>query len=266
MKTTEQIAGPLRLAKKYMADGIFNHLVAILEKDWPSSFEERDHLHEILARRANEEYMRRTGGVLGNGGWDYAAFYPDPAPVVSLARELQLPQVYPYAMYELARWYPTGLLYGWDLNVYLRPDQDMLSRADLKCLLEGSEVFRDVLASALDSLKKTHWSCVSTSKLVDKKTCAASAVAWMRHTLNGVTGDIKFPAIRDPLQRLRQMEKDVQGATVPLRTKGKPPATAEEVREGRVCPQCCEKMKQAIVKAREKVWGEVPVMFAMPNA
>ena len=88
MKTTEQIAGPLRLAKKYMADGIFNHLVAILEKDWPCSFSAREAIKSTLYARTSQEFLRRTKGNLAQGGWAFSAFYPDPAPVVHFARRL----------------------------------------------------------------------------------------------------------------------------------------------------------------------------------
>ena len=51
LDTAKLIAGPLRLAKKYMMDDLFARLVVILERDWPASYHDWAHIQEVLEDR-----------------------------------------------------------------------------------------------------------------------------------------------------------------------------------------------------------------------
>ena len=63
LSTTKTISGPLRLAKKYMIDDLYQRLVAVLERDWPASYEKWVTIQDSLHQRVVEA-CRDTDGEL----------------------------------------------------------------------------------------------------------------------------------------------------------------------------------------------------------
>ncbi|GJE93104.1 hypothetical protein PsYK624_092630 [Phanerochaete sordida] len=148
--TTKIIGGALRLAVKYEAVRMEKQLRAILERDWPKSYlewAEAERQNGLLWEKVEEE-----GKVLGNLKiCDVNLYAPDPASVVSLAKEARVSTVLRAAWYELARSYAQGSTPYRDDGTHLgwwverrAADVRLLDQADLVRLLVGREKLRDM--------------------------------------------------------------------------------------------------------------------------
>ncbi|KAL5537242.1 hypothetical protein ACEPAF_1065 [Sanghuangporus sanghuang] len=83
------VSGVLRLASKYVIDGLRTRALAHLSTAWPSTLKGWD---------AREE----ANG--GGGGAEDERFYPNPVEVINLAREVNAPSLLPSAFYDLSRY------------------------------------------------------------------------------------------------------------------------------------------------------------------
>ncbi|GJE88191.1 BTB/POZ domain-containing protein [Phanerochaete sordida] len=128
--TFKIIAGPLRLAAKYEMDSVLQQLVPVLERDWPSRYEDWALIEAEAALRRHARFAQDTS---------FRDVTQDPAAVLQLAQRLGLRSMLPAAFYELSR-------ANFDVEPALyKPHADiaLLSRADLVRLVLGRERLAD---------------------------------------------------------------------------------------------------------------------------
>lgn len=111
------VAGPLKLAKKYQVDSLYQRIVSHLQKDWPTTLSDLDNI----------------------GDGDRAAIFSNPmkaAEAIDLARSCDVPSILPMAFYVLTPRHVT-------------PEAlSILSSTDLVALMQGKDAMRQWLTSS----------------------------------------------------------------------------------------------------------------------
>jgi len=135
------IAGPLRIAKKYLIDSLVHRFQQQFLEDWPKTAFEWETLEGEI------DTHKRLLGCDFYGSMDIIDdSFPEPASAIKFAREFDLPQILPAAFYHLARiettrdWDVLRVEIGRSLDRVLRSARwNLLSREDLFCLTRGRE-------------------------------------------------------------------------------------------------------------------------------
>ncbi|GJE88205.1 hypothetical protein PsYK624_042880 [Phanerochaete sordida] len=149
--TVDRFGGPLKVAAKYEVDSVLCQLAPIIERDWPSQYED-------WVRR--EAGIKRTHSRIETSNKGHSISYvprskfQDPAAVIQVAQKAQLNSVLPAAYYDLSR-------------ILLRPprymrtssrwaDAKLLDRDDLERLTVGRERIADHLRGKLEGNATTN--------------------------------------------------------------------------------------------------------------
>jgi hypothetical protein len=133
------VLGPLKLAAKYQADSIREHIVSHLEEDWPTTLDDWDKLMYASEETSSSNSMPPTD----NKGCCNKDLLPDPIPFISLAREYDCRDLLGTIFYSLCP--DSGLC---------REKLVRMTQADLTTLILGKKkVMRYVSLAAMDELK-----------------------------------------------------------------------------------------------------------------
>jgi hypothetical protein len=89
--TPQRLRGPLRLSTKYQVDDVRQHIVSILEAEWPTTLQGWDKL----------------GDERENQGTTNSTCYLRIIVSIRLARECDIPSILPMAFYYLVTRFPT---------------------------------------------------------------------------------------------------------------------------------------------------------------
>ncbi|KAG1736289.1 hypothetical protein EDD22DRAFT_787519 [Suillus occidentalis] len=147
----------LKLSNKYEMSELRQAVVQLLETQWPTSLSQWDRLESEIAVMAWDQDCDPIPLDLDDS-------LPEPALAIKLGREFHIPSIMPAAFYHLSR-----LSIGHPLHVprgSLRQrtaDWNLLTAADLICLIMGKEGLSMVAASLLvpdcwgDETVKTYW-------------------------------------------------------------------------------------------------------------
>ncbi|KII89405.1 hypothetical protein PLICRDRAFT_53836 [Plicaturopsis crispa FD-325 SS-3] len=124
-ETANILRGPLKLATKYQADTLREWMVTVLERDWPSTLDEWDALSQPRHK---------------------SAVPLDPAQVICIARESNVPSILPLAFYMLS-----------ELASSRWTEYPDLTRQDFQVLAAGIRKMGETMIRLTDSLLP--WIC-----------------------------------------------------------------------------------------------------------
>ncbi|EJD54076.1 hypothetical protein AURDEDRAFT_133681 [Auricularia subglabra TFB-10046 SS5] len=203
-RTTERaVAGPLRIATKYAAHNLRERIVQILEADWPLTLE---------AWNANEKVTRSRMESL-----DLRECFPEPASIIRLARDCNVPSILPAAFYHLNELYRED---DSKLDIDKRQyEPSLLSLADMHALVVGRESMRSFLCKWLIelpisySVAETGPACLTSPNKDGRRCCDAIHHWWMRDFLEPSLQRILWPI--DHLELFqRELETDPRICTM----------------------------------------------------
>ncbi|KAJ7355633.1 hypothetical protein DFH08DRAFT_933480 [Mycena albidolilacea] len=172
--------------------------------------------------------------------------FPEPASIIRLAREFNIPELLPAAFYALSLISPSADYAA--LHARLRPDRAtaqlarggrsarwaLLAPADLLSLAKGQDQLRS--HKTLTRAFETH---------AHAPACSAG---W----------DVLLGALRELLERMN----DVLGALTYLRLYV---ADQEKAGTARICPSCVKEVYNMIDALRLRIWRNLPWWFGVPE-
>ncbi|KAG2130314.1 uncharacterized protein EDB93DRAFT_1094950 [Suillus bovinus] len=219
----------LKLSNKYEMSKLRQAVVQVLETQWPTSLAQWDRLEgEIAAMAWDQDYDHTPLDLDRN--------LPEPALAIRLGREFHVPSIMPAAFYHLSR-----LSIGHSLHIprdavrQRTADWNLLTAADLICLIMGKEGLSMVAASMLmsdcsgDETMKTHWA------EGDCRGCRRSQIMEQIHWECKRTSDV--------LSTLRRY------------------LTVEPFPWSPICETCSCVIKNQLRKVRQTLWAMLPLLF-----
>lgn len=122
------VAGPLKLARKYQVDPVFQRIISLIQQDWPTTLEDWDKIQDTQSARTKR---LRVSAALA---------------VINLARSCDVPSIRTMAFYTLSSGYVTKEMYS------------TLSTDDLVILNRGKECIHNYLwTDAIDETDLERW-------------------------------------------------------------------------------------------------------------
>ncbi|KAH7102982.1 hypothetical protein BKA62DRAFT_655587 [Auriculariales sp. MPI-PUGE-AT-0066] len=234
-RTTEQaVAGTLRISTKYAVSSLRDRIIEILEDDWPSSLE---------AWNANERITRLRMETL-----DLRDCFPEPASIIRLARDCNVPSLLPAAFYhanELIREDPTRITE--DKQQF---EMSLLSREDLGALIIGREAMRMFLSKWLMTMPNNYTGengprCGSalsrSSPTRDARCCNAIPLWWLREFL-----EPGFQKLLWPIDHLELFQQELE-------------------RDNRICVACRAWLVLQFKGCTEHIWHMLPEWFLLKD-
>ena len=255
------LSSVLRLSTKYFIEHLRAQCLARLIHDWPITLADWDR-REAAATDASGRYTPRDA-------------YAHPILAINLALELGIPEVLPSAFYDLARYAPSRILSGTRALPPVFPAPDPCAARGAKPMihlshdsfvrtLRGRELgqlyISSFLARALEHLPSV--SCPYSARAAASG--SGAAVAKLAHCTESFyfihlnvlrsVGGIASGRDADPLfalvQAVEMLErKDFSDG---VRTCGL-----------KMCGVCKREWKCEVGRAREEVWGLIPVWFGL---
>lgn len=102
LDTPLTVSPVVRIANKYLVDGLRAYIVSKVKEDWPPTLEDWDtHEAEIEARRS----VKTTSDKRASSSKPFAQSVPEPASAICFALEFGCPEILPAALYQLTRMY-----------------------------------------------------------------------------------------------------------------------------------------------------------------
>lgn len=240
---TVDLGALLRLCRKYQISSLAAKIIAQLKFEWPTSLSIYDK-HETRVRNASIAHASAPDGQIAGQYLD--DLFPEPASIIRLAREFNIPELLPAAFYALSLISPSADYTA--LHARLRPDRAtaqlarggrsarwaLLAPADLLSLAKGQDQLRShkTLTRAFET--HTH--------------APACSAGW----------DVLLGALRELLERTN----DVLGALTYLRLYV---ADQEKAGTARICPSCVEEVYSMIDALRLRIWRNLPWWFGVPE-
>jgi len=227
--TARTLHGPLKLATKYKMSSLRKRFISILQADWPYEIEDWDDNETEIAKAVGEKLP-----------------FPEPARVIRLARECNVPSLLPAAFYHLGRCYDAGL-YG--ESEYNEPEINLLATEDWHCLLRGRDMIRAELAAYLCNFLVERRAIDAKSicshsppDRPDSWGCKQSVREWWTATCFQALPKVLFV---DPLEELNVLSRKVDSA---------PSA---------ICKYCRPWMKQYLMDQRHCLWANLRDSFGL---
>ncbi|KZS99877.1 uncharacterized protein LAESUDRAFT_667425 [Laetiporus sulphureus 93-53] len=254
------LAGVLRLSTKYLIEHLRLRCLARLHAEWPSTLLDWD-VRERQATDAAGRYTPRD-------------HFTHPILVIRLARELDLDELLPSAMYDLSRYGPRKIVSGTIVHPpalpssaphHNSPDVDgdgseriCLARDDLHTIFLGREAGQRYLASFIDkelSNRQVSANCAHKSQ-DNARACRESFYFIMLNLLRSV-GGIACGRDADPLFTF------MQAVAMLSRTD-----FSDGVKQCglKLCASCKTDFGQSVAKAREDVWSLIPQWFGLTTS
>ncbi|KAF7327970.1 hypothetical protein MKEN_00377200 [Mycena kentingensis (nom. inval.)] len=244
------VAAVLRLSCKYLVEHLRHRCMARLEREWPTTLAGWD-AREHAAVDAYGQYQPRVS-------------CPHPVLVIDLAIQLHLPALLPSAMYDLSRYGPSKILAGTPAPLPIafssQPDPTLppmqLSHEFLVATFRGREYAQRYLAQFIFKElegRSPAADCMYVQEDLPSRRCRESFYFIMLNVLRSV-GGIACGRDADPLFTL------VQAMDMLSRT---------DFSDGhrqcglRMCHPCKVDFAKTATKAREEVWGLLPLWFGL---
>ena len=217
----------LELARKYGIDRMYAQIVRNLERDWPQTLKDWDALEREVSFIKNDLGVDRIDDHL-----------PEPASVIQLARQFDIPGVLPSAFYHLSR---LSVLDDWD-KIHADPSLQirnptqrtarwgLLSAEELHCLLLGKAELADFLCG-----------CINTKDFQHVTSIVSRREVWCE-VAEGLWKDILDRCLQsaDPLALL------------------KAPVDGEKAQR---CHICANALRAKMLVVRAQVWEKLEDLF-----
>ncbi|PIL26931.1 hypothetical protein GSI_10069 [Ganoderma sinense ZZ0214-1] len=274
------VSPTVRIADKYLVDGLHKYLVQKVQDDWPLTLEDWDR------REAEIEAMRRAKDISGapspsqslspstSQPPSLAHAVPEPASAIRFALEFGCPSILPAAFYQLAR---THVMKDWDSPHSFVARTDLPARwtllysAELMRLLRGQTRMSEDGAASL-STDETFSAILQPGCLpwwentafpwfvrreVEESDGREDSEAYPCYALLVRLFAAVFreaaPGVRDPLKALKECVDYER-------------AFPESGTAKRLCTGCDERFKEWIPGARRELWRKLPVYFEVPSS
>ncbi|KAJ6561224.1 hypothetical protein DFH09DRAFT_1481764 [Mycena vulgaris] len=239
------LAGLLRICKKYDIADLAASVVQQLKFEWPISLSVWEE-HETRVRTLGIALAAAPRGRIGGKYLD--DHFPEPASIIRLAREFDIPELLPAAFYALSLISPTASYdtfhspagrvhpeYAAKLAVLTRSARwPLLASEDLLCLAKGRDQLRSPIA-----LTKIF------EKRVSQRGCSLGCTVLLV-----------------ALRRLAEDTHDLLGALTYLRLYISKPECAPKMK---ICPSCVEATCKTVAVLRMRIWGSLPEWFGVPG-
>ncbi|KAJ7065857.1 hypothetical protein C8F01DRAFT_1352060 [Mycena amicta] len=248
------IAGVLRLSSKYLVEHLRQRCMARLEAEWPSTLAVWDS-REQAATDALGHYAPRV-------------IYMHPIHVIDLALQLNLPSLFPAAMYDLARYGPSKIIAGTPTpspvsfvspttgSDALATTPMYLSQGFLVATFRGRESAQRYLADFVSKElegRSPAADCMYLEEDSPSRKCRESFYFIMLNVLRSV-GGIACGRDADPLYTL------VQAIDMLSRTDF---SDGQRQCGLKMCHQCKVDFAKSAQRAREEVWELLPSWFGL---
>ncbi|KAF9221159.1 hypothetical protein BS17DRAFT_712267 [Gyrodon lividus] len=244
------LSSVLRLSTKYIIEHLRVQCLARLAHDWPATLVDWDR-REAAVTEASGRYAPRDA-------------YAHPILAINLALELGLPEVLPSAFYDLSRYGPSKILSG--ARAFPPPPLIHLSHDSLVRTLKGRELAQVYISTFLTRALEHHPSpsCLHSAKAPTSTSTGGTAAVASAHCTESFyfihlnvlrsVGGIACGRDADPLFTLMQAAEMLERKDFSdgVRTCGL-----------RMCGVCKREWKGEVGRAREEVWGLIPVWFGL---
>ncbi|KAH6915867.1 hypothetical protein BKA70DRAFT_472051 [Coprinopsis sp. MPI-PUGE-AT-0042] len=243
------VAGILRLATKYIIDELREMALAHLRLAWPSTLKAWD-LREDQARTQEIDV-----------GIPAINFYPHPFEVITLAREVNAPELLPAAFYDLSRYSFSQIFEAQEEEpLYRSPEEPSvtLSPADLQRLCVGKEQTQQMITSLIQAMGIGHPIRLAQSH---------SPHNILRRSSSSGTVCMSPAACRKDFSELVQLATQhylfdrERGCHDPL-------YVAEELGQLKTaevseCKACAKSLEAWAARERERIWRMIPAWFRL---
>lgn len=262
------IAGPMRLAAKYEIDDILSQLAPVLERDWPSKYEDWLRVEKEFEQNFYEKHPQipRIGIPMSE--------YQDPgmmfcscsctcldivlAASIQLAQQTRLRSVLHPAFYDLSRIYLRKPANQSELSSRWA-NTSLLTRDDLERLAVGRERIAENFKSGLpftmelDLIGGLNRS--QKKNKCSKKDHGASCSACFQRWLRGYFADRKKmqDLARDPITTLDHMAEDLESKT----------CKCEHL--SHACEVCRSTAARVLRAEAQRFWDELPEIFDLDS-
>ncbi|PIL26926.1 hypothetical protein GSI_10064 [Ganoderma sinense ZZ0214-1] len=267
-ETPIAVSPTIRIADKYLIDGLHKYLVQKVQDDWPLTLEDWDR------REAEIEVMRYAEYISGarpSSSKPLAQAVPEPASAIRFALEFGCPAILPAAFYQLSRtdvtddWTdPVSYSSNWTLparwSLLEGPDLLRYLRGGKKLLQYVASVPRDVTFTAVlcEALlpwwedaaipEDVRWE-IDNGRDAEEYPCYALLVRIFAAVFRETT-----PGVRDPLKALKEC---VDYEKIPEIARGSSSTK-------RLCSGCDWAFREWVPQARQKLWRKLPEYFGLP--
>ncbi|KAG2028754.1 hypothetical protein BDR03DRAFT_816878, partial [Suillus americanus] len=220
----------LKLSNKYEMSELRQMVVQLLETQWPTSLAQWDRLESEIAVMAWDQ----DGDPIP---LDLDGSLPEPALAIKLGREFHVPSIMPAAFYHLSRLSIGRPHVPRDAVRQRTADWNLLTAADLICLIMGKEGLSMVATSMLipdccgDETMKTYWS------EEDCRGCRRSEMVEQIRWECKRTSDVL-----STLRRYLTMEPSLLSP---------------------MCETCSRIIKNQLRKMRQTLWTMLPLLFQL---
>ncbi|PIL26916.1 hypothetical protein GSI_10054 [Ganoderma sinense ZZ0214-1] len=264
-KTPIAVSPTIRIANKYLVDGLHKYLVQKVQDDWPLTLEDWDRREAEIEVMGYAEY---TSGALPSSRKPLAQAVPEPASAIHFALEFGCPQILPAAFYQLSR---TDVTDDWADPVsyssnWMTPARwSLLEAPDLLRHLRGGKrllqytasVPRDVTFTAVlceaclpwweDAAvhEEVRWE-IEDGRDAEEYPCYALLVRIFAAVFRETT-----PGVRDPLKALKEC---VDYEKIPEIARGSSSTK-------RLCSGCDWAFREWVPQARQELWRKLPEYF-----
>ncbi|KAJ7695027.1 hypothetical protein B0H17DRAFT_1131551 [Mycena rosella] len=239
------MGGLLRLCKKYDIADLAARVVNQLKFEWPTSLAIYEQ-HEARVRMLGLAHADAPGGQIDEKYLDDR--FPEPASIVALAREFDIPELLPAAFYALSLISPRAK-YDMYHSPIARQHPEcaarlaMLTRSARWSLLAPADLLR--LARGQDQLR----SPTALTKMFEGRTRSADCSAGC-------------DALLVALRRLAGDTHDILGALTYLRIYITEPDRAPKMK---ICRTCAAATCGVVATLRLRIWSSLPLWFGVPG-
>ncbi|PIL26918.1 hypothetical protein GSI_10056 [Ganoderma sinense ZZ0214-1] len=271
------VAPTIRIADKYLVDGLHRYLVQKVQDDWPFTLEDWDRREAEIEAMRQAKYISGAPSSSSSQPPSLAHAVPEPASAIRFALEFGCPSILPAAFYQLAR---THVMKDWDnpRSYVARTDLParwtLLDAADLLRFLRGTAQISEHGAAAVSLNTDETFSEVLQPRCLPwwEDTAYPGDVRWEVEEREGrdpeaypcyvllqrILGEVfreTAPGVRDPLKVLKECV-DYERAFPEI----------EAGTTKRLCMACDERFKEWIPGARQGLWRKLPVYFEVPSS
>jgi hypothetical protein len=249
------VAGPLKLATKYQADGLRSRIISHLETDWPTTLESWDEI-AYAAVTLDPETPNETSSQLSatdDPNFLRKDLCPDPVSFISLARECDLPGIFGIIFYSLCRDSTTR-----------KEKLSCMTKEDLELLMLGREQMMSFICEEgtgqleIDSWVMDYHEYKDSGRLIycDKKGCHTPVFkAWL---------DILQNVLRDgdPLATFRvEARKLKQYVNRHMDDERRNYYDYNDFRD-EMCIWCKSRLSEGLFDLRQTLFDKLPSFFA----
>ncbi|KAJ7460671.1 hypothetical protein FB451DRAFT_1499432 [Mycena latifolia] len=230
------LAGLLRLCRKYDIADLAAKVIDQLKFEWPTSLAVYEQ-HESRVRMLGIAHASAPQGQSDQKYLDDRL--PEPASIISLAREFDIPELLPAAFYSLSFISPVANYDGYHSAARLRPE---------------------IAAKLASGARSARWSLLAPGQ--DQLRSPTLLTKVFEEPKRGQNCRAGCDALLVALRQLAADTHDLLGALTYLRIYISEPDRAPKMQ---ICPSCAASICEIVASLRLRIWRNLPVWFGVPE-